>query len=140
MNPKRSMPNVLACTFAAMTTLMAAAGEPGYEIVRSSVDGGGTMTSIGGQYELASTIGQPYAGVLASDNYGISGGFWYEIPAGDCTADGYVDLFEHEQFSSCLTGPGAVEPFEECLCFDTDRNGSIDLLDYASVQAAFTGP
>ena len=122
-----------------MTTIMAAAGVPAYEIVRSSVDGGGAMTSVGGEYELASSIGRPQ-GVMTGNGYGITGGLWYEIPAGDCTEDGYVDMFEHEEFSGCLTGPGAGEPFDECLCFDIDRSGSIDLLDYASVQAAFTGP
>ena len=140
MNPKWSMPSLLALTFVAMTTLMASAGELAYEIVRSSVNAGGAMSSFGGEYELASTIGPPNGGGLAGDDYRITGGFWYEIAAGDCTADGYVDMFEHEEFSSCLTGPGAAEQFDTCLCFDIDRSGSIDLLDYASVQAAFTGP
>ena len=78
----------------------------GYEIVRTSVDGGGAMTSIGGEYEVASTIGQSHAGVLTGNDYGITGGFWYEIPAGDCTEDGYVDylaaintLWESSSFS-----------------------------------------
>lgn len=140
MNSRWSIHNAMACILAAMTPFMAAAGKTGYEIVRSSVGGGSTTTSVDGEYQISSTIGQPHAGVLTGDEYGITGGFWYEIPTGDCTADGYVDYFEHEQFSGCLTGPGAGEQFEECLCFDIDRNGSIDLLDYASVQAAFTGP
>ncbi len=103
-----------------------------------TIDGGGEMFSTGGDFELRGTIGQPDAGVLSGAEFELSGGFWFPIPPGDCEDDGDVDLFDYDQFESCLTGPdGSVAT--ECRCFDVNRNGTVDLLDFAVAQRNFTG-
>ena len=54
----------------------AAAGGGGpYELTWYTVDGGGTY-SAGGGYTLASTAGQPDAGLVAGGGYTLYGGFW----------------------------------------------------------------
>ena len=75
MNGRKLVPYALACTIA-MTALRAVAGETDYEIVRSTVSGGGTTSSTGGDYEMASTIGQSQGGVLEGGEFSIDGGFW----------------------------------------------------------------
>jgi hypothetical protein len=50
-----------------------------YEIVWSTIDGGGGQSS-GGPYILTGTIGQPDAGYLGGDNYELLGGFWVGGP------------------------------------------------------------
>ena len=47
----------------------------GYEIVKSTIDGGGGSSS-GGGYSLTGTIGQPDAGVHTGGGYTLVGGFW----------------------------------------------------------------
>jgi hypothetical protein len=47
-----------------------------YNLTWSTIDGGGALTRIGEGYTVSSSIGQPDAGVLASDQYSIVGGFW----------------------------------------------------------------
>jgi hypothetical protein len=47
-----------------------------YDLTWSSVDGGGVMWSIGGDYTLGGTAGQPDAGMLAGGDYTLAGGFW----------------------------------------------------------------
>ena len=138
MNGRKLVPYALACTVG-MTALGAGAGEPDYEITRSTVSGGGTTSSTGGDYEMSSTIGQSQGDVLEGGEYSIDGGFWHTIPAGDCEGDGFVDLIDHVQFFDCVTGPNVASVADECRCYDTDLSGTIDLLDFAEVQAAFTG-
>ncbi len=116
----------------------AVTGPPEFEISRPTIDGGGTMRSTGGDFELSGTIGQPDAGVMAGDDFQLSGGFWFPIPLGDCEDDGDVDLFDHGRFTGCLTGPGGVVA-PECRCFDIDRNGTVDLRDFFVIQVGFTG-
>ena len=41
----------------------------GYDLTWSSIDGGGTLFSTGGGYELGGTIGQPDAGLLLGGGY-----------------------------------------------------------------------
>ncbi|UCC31662.1 MAG: hypothetical protein JSU86_05160, partial [Phycisphaerales bacterium] len=48
-----------------------------FEISRSTIDGGGTMRSTGGDFELSGTIGQPDAGTLSGGDFELSGGFWF---------------------------------------------------------------
>lgn len=55
---------------------MEAQGVVSYAITWYSIDGGGLMTSSGGGYTLAGTIGQPDAGVQSGGVYGLRGGFW----------------------------------------------------------------
>jgi hypothetical protein len=47
----------------------------GYDLTWNSIDGGGTMFSMGG-YSLGGTIGQPDAGTLSGASYTLAGGFW----------------------------------------------------------------
>lgn len=50
-----------------------------WEISWSSIDGGGTMESAGGAWELRGTIGQPDATAAnesAGGSWALTGGFW----------------------------------------------------------------
>ncbi len=44
-----------------------------------TVDGGGG-SSLGGIYTLSGTVGQPDAGLMASDGFALWGGFWPGVP------------------------------------------------------------
>lgn len=46
-----------------------------YDLTWSTIDGGGGA-SIGGDYSLAGTVGQPDAGHMSSGSYEVGGGFW----------------------------------------------------------------
>ena len=113
-------------------------GPPEFEITRSTIDGGGVMRSTGGEFELSGTIGQPDAGALSGGEFELTGGFWLALSPGDCNEDGGVTLLDHAAFEPCLAGPeGAVAA--GCECFDVNRSGTVDLLDFAVAQASFTG-
>ncbi len=114
--------------------------EPEYEITRSTIDGGGVMRSTGTEFELSGTIGQADAGAMSGGEFELTGGFWFEVPPGDCEDDGDVDLADYDQFESCLTGPAGGPPATECRCFDVDRNGVVDLSDFAVIQSTYSGP
>ena len=118
--------------------LTAAVAAQPFEITRSTVDGGGAMRSTGGDFELSGTIGQPDAGTMTGGNFELNGGFWFPLAPGDCDEDGGVDLRDHDQFDSCLTGPGGAPPVGTCRCFDVNGSGHVDLVDFAEIQAAFT--
>ncbi|MHC4697722.1 MAG: hypothetical protein ACYTFA_13375 [Planctomycetota bacterium] len=120
----------------ALLAASATAGE--FEISRSTIDGGGTMFSTGGDFELSGTIGQPDAGVMEGDEFTLTGGFWFETPSSDCNDTGGVDLLDYDDFEACLSGP-SVGVTEGCECFDVDRSGTVDLQDFAIAQSAFTG-
>jgi hypothetical protein len=138
MSGRKLIPHAFACTVI-LTTLVAVAGEPDYKITRSTFSSGGTTSSSGGDYEMASTIGQSQGNVMEGGEFSVDGGFWYGIASGDCGADGYVDLIDHLQFFDCVTGPDTASVADDCQCYDIDLSGTIDLLDFAEVQAAFTG-
>ncbi len=128
-------------TLAAATTAMSltTAVAQDYEISRYTIDSGGEMRSTGGDYELSGTIGQPDASELSGGTYSLTGGFWFEIPRGDCNADGIVNLLDHADFVPCLDGPDAGLNDSACRCFDFDDDDDIDLLDFAEFQEAFAG-
>ncbi len=108
-----------------------------YDLSWYTIEGGGAMRSTGGSFELSGTIGQPDAGAMTGGAFELTGGFWFEIPLGDCQDDGDVDLFDYDLFPSCLTGPaGAVAV--ECRCFDLNASGTIDLADFADMAIGFT--
>jgi hypothetical protein len=48
----------------------------GYDLMWSTVDGGGTTFGSGGGYSLSATAGQADAGVLTGGGYTLAGGFW----------------------------------------------------------------
>ncbi|MGD2108457.1 MAG: dockerin type I domain-containing protein [Phycisphaerae bacterium] len=115
-----------------------AGGPPEFEVTRSTIDGGGVMRSEGGEFECSGTVGQPDVGQLAGGEFELTGGFWFGLAPADCEEDGDVDLFDYDLFEPCLVGPdGAVS--QSCRCFDTNRDGTIDMLDTAIVQQGFTG-
>ncbi len=93
------------------------AGAAPYDITRSTIDGGGTMHSIGGAFELSGTIGQPDAGVMTGPGFELTGGFWFSLGPGDCDEDGIISLVDSAAFVDCLTGPHSPV-IAECVCFD----------------------
>ena len=54
----------------------ALAGSDTYDLSWWTVDGGGHVVSVGGDYSLGGTIGQPDAGLLEGGDYTLAGGFW----------------------------------------------------------------
>ena len=48
----------------------------GYSVDWWTVDGGGGISSTGGSYSLAGSIGQPDAGTASGGTYSVVGGFW----------------------------------------------------------------
>jgi len=119
---------------------LAAASATGqvFDVSWHSVDGGGTVRSTGGDYELSGTIGQPDAGGRTGGDFELSGGFWFELAPTDCNDDGTVNLLDHELFTRCLNGPGGGVS-NGCDCFDVDQSGAIDLRDFAAAQSAPRG-
>ena len=107
-----------------------------FDLSWHTVDGGGMTFSSGGGFELSGTIGQPDAGVLTGSGFGLTGGFWFETPPGDCDFDGITNLTEFGDFMDCTTGPtGSVDA--SCACFDLDGDSDVDLLDFGRFQASF---
>jgi len=107
-------------------------------IVRWTIDGGGVMRGAGGNFELSGTIGQPDACRMNGGGFDVAGGFWFVLAPSDCNDDGGVDLGDYGEFESCLAGPATDTP-TGCKCFDVNRSGTVDLLDFAVVQSTFTG-
>ena len=60
----------------ATLSAFASVGFCDYQIVWSTIDGGGAMFSAGGDYSLGGTIGQPDAGAMSASGYTLFGGFW----------------------------------------------------------------
>ena len=112
-----------------------------YGIPRYTIDGGGEMHSAGRSFELSGTIGQPDAsGPMTSRSFEMTGGFWFEVPPGDCNSDGGLDLHDHADLEACMAGPYAQPPHEFCPCFDRDGDRDVDLADYAIAQWMQAGP
>jgi len=58
-------------------------------------------------------------------------------PSGDANCDGEVDYYhDYRYFPACMMSP---ESAPECVLLDTDKDGDIDLIDYAALQNAYTG-
>jgi len=110
-----------------------------YDLSWHTIDGGGAMRSTGGAFELSGTIGQPDAGRLSGGTVEISGGFWFQIPPGDCNYDGRLSLPDLALFVDCLSGPETPLGSGRCLCLDLDRDGNLDLADVADFQTGFSG-
>lgn len=90
-----------------------------YEIPWSTIDGGGGV-SIGGDYTVHGTIGQPDAGTMTGGNYALEGGFWSDrIPC-------LVDLADLTYFLDYwLNEPAGGIPAD----FNGDEH--VDLQDFA---------
>ncbi len=56
--------------------LPALAQSTGYDLSWWTVDGGGGTWSEGSGYRLGATAGQPDAGFMMGNGYGLTGGFW----------------------------------------------------------------
>ena len=113
-----------------------------FEIIRSTIDGGGG-TSSGGDFVLRGTIGQPDAGDLAGGEFVLRGGFWQPTAGGDpgcgdCPTDsdgnGDTEAFD---LAILLGAWGPVTPDSACL--DADDNGFIEAFDLAVLLGAW-GP
>jgi hypothetical protein len=112
-----------------------------YDMSRYTLDGGGVMHSMGGSFELSGTIGQPDAsGPMIGRSFELTGGFWFEVPPGDCNSDAGVDLHDHADFEGCMAGPRSEPPYAFCPCFDRDGDRDVDLADYAILQWMQGGP
>jgi len=108
-----------------------------FDLSRSTSDGGGGMFSTGGDFGLSGTIGQADAGFMNGGAFELAGGFWFSEPLGDCNASGSADLFDHQDFSDCLSGPDSGLISSDCNCFDQDGDNDVDLGDFEIFQAAF---
>ena len=93
----------------------APAGFCDYQIVWSTMDGGGT--SAGGQYKLTGIIGQPSAGYSEGGSYELLGGFW---PGGPLC---FVNFADFAAFADYWLQSGAELPA------DLDGNGTVDFGD-----------
>ena len=87
-----------------------------YQIVWSTIDGGGGQ-SAGGQYTVTGTIAQPDAAYSASGNYELLGGFW---PGGPMCL---VDFEDFARFAKYWLETGSNLPG------DLNGNGIVDLYD-----------
>ena len=52
-----------------------------------TIDGGGEMMSVGGDFELAGTIAQPDTGVMTGGGFELRGGFWAALAPLPCPWD-----------------------------------------------------
>lgn len=70
----------VCATLIALSAAAYAQSGGGFEITKSTIDGGGGL-SAGGDFVLTGTIGQPEAGTqTASGNeFALAGGFWAQI-------------------------------------------------------------
>ncbi len=129
-----------AGSFAILAWLTLSASTPGQgiELSRSKLGAGGGV-SAGDDWTLTGTIGQADAGTLDGGDLQLSGGFWFPQSAGDCNADGSVNLFDYQAFAECVTGPGGSLPEASCACFDADVDRDVDFADFGSLQTGF-GP
>ena len=48
-----------------------------------------------------------------------------------------LDLTEYAAFHACMTGPDFADEVPTCRCYDLNRDGHIDLLDFSGLQLAF---
>jgi hypothetical protein len=109
-----------------------------YAIDWWTVDGGGDMWTVGGDYELSGTIGQSDAGpVMSGGDYELVGGFWPgavgpQYAPGDMNCDGHVNFDDIDAFVIALTGQAAYETaYPDCawLNGDCDDDGAVTFDD-----------
>jgi hypothetical protein len=73
---KRSIVLLIPIVLLIITVSIAAAqSSSGYDPTWSTIDGGGGE-SVGSDYSLVGTLGQPDAGMLSGGGYTLNGGFW----------------------------------------------------------------
>ncbi|MHC5109722.1 MAG: hypothetical protein ACYTHJ_07585 [Planctomycetota bacterium] len=103
-----------------------------YTMSRWTIDGDGGRSE-GGGFVLSGTIGQPDAAAQTGDGYLLAGGFWFQVPTGDCNVTGTVDLLDFSGIGDCISGPG-MQTTTSCRCIDFDADKDIDLFDYRVFQ------
>jgi len=117
-----------------------------------SIDGGGGEWSVGGDFVLSGTIGQPDAGAtaLTGGDFALVGGFRTgavaetQVP-GDFDDDGDVDLDDYDIVEGCLVGPEVTTPPPGCdpeHFANADLEGEdsdVDLADFVIFANNFTG-
>jgi hypothetical protein len=88
-----------------------------YDLTWSSVDGGGVMSSTGGVYAIAGTIGQPDAGAESAGAYGCGGGFWHADAVScyaNCDNSTTSPVLNVLDFSCFLNMFAAGDPYANC--------------------------
>lgn len=85
-------------------------------------------------YEFAVKSVRSVTGFLV-DQAGVQ----VDIPDGDFTGDGNVDMADYAEFEACFAGSGTpVDP--PCDFFDFNGDGDVDCNDYLVFKAVWTGP
>ena len=51
-------------------------GQAGFDLLRPTIDGGGSTDMSGGDYHMGATVGQSDAGSLSAGVFDLRGGFW----------------------------------------------------------------
>ena len=74
--------SILTCLFLLIAcglpllSVFSASAVGSYSIDWWTIDDGGAISSTGGDFSLAGTIGQPEYGTSSAESYSLSGGFW----------------------------------------------------------------
>ena len=101
-----------------------------------TIDGGGDLWTVGGDFELSGTIGQPDAGVvMTGGDFALIGGFWATPTAptpppiclGDCDCDGVIDFNDINALVAVLSGG------DPCRFGNVDVNGD-GLIDFDDIN------
>lgn len=115
-----------------LSSMGAMAFGPALTIDWHTIDGGGAMSSTGGGFEVAGTIGQADAAsspVLAGGTLTLTGGFWAVSQVcfclGDLNHDGVKDGGDIQKFVGCLLAGG------DCSCADVDGASGVTVDDTA---------
>ena len=58
----------------------------------------------------------------------------------DADEDGDLDLDDWASFGVCLGGPDTGGLTPDCYVYDFEPDNDVDLVDFAAMQARFTGP
>jgi hypothetical protein len=108
-----------------------------FEIDWYTVDSGGEMFTIGGDFELSGTIGQPDAGaVMTGGDFELTGGFWIgveEFCFGDLDGDGTIGLADLTQLLAHY-GMMSGASYEDG---DLDGDGAVGLADLQALLAVY---
>jgi hypothetical protein len=118
----------IAFAAAWLLVVPAAYGTDVYEIVWSTLDGGGGVLT-GDGFELAATIGQHDAVSQLTDGaYVLEGGYWVSgggsgriFCKADINQDDFLDFFDFDAF---------IARYERGFMADYNEDGFIDFFDY----------
>lgn len=108
-------------------TALAQTGD-GYDLSWWTADGSGTSQSSGGAYALASTAGQPDAGVLSGGDYTLRGGFQQCVVLHDLNGDGRVNMSDVQFVASRWHSPSPG-------LADRNGDGQVTIVDIMLVVA-----